>query len=275
MSDLIISLTTIPPRFNLIAPTLRDLLNQTANIAEIRLNIPCKYRRFEFNADTIPGLPKGIKLCRIDHDFGPATKILPTVLDLADQDVEILFCDDDQPYDPDWAQRFLDARLLQPNACLVEKGYDLDTRPNGSKYHIDKSPLPRARRRHKGIGYRVFRLATGFTRKLRPYVEDGYVDVLEAYRGAMIRPEFLPKEVYDIPDILWTVDDPWLSGHMTQNGVPIWLNTSAPLWKHPYEAHFCERLGKFTYRDHDRLKADTACFEYFRNTYGIWQDKAA
>lgn len=272
MSDLIISLTTIPPRMNLIGPTLQDLLNQNADVKEIRLYIPRKYRRFKFSPDDIPQMPKGITVCLVDEDLGPGTKVLHAVRDFRGQDIEILFCDDDQPYDPGWARRFLEARKKQPNCCIVEKGYDLDTRPNGSKYHIKKALVPRAKRRIKGLDYRLFRLRTLFTQKRTPFVEDGYVDVLEGYRGAMIRPEFIPKETFTIPDILWTVDDPWLSGHMTRIGVPIWLFADTPLWKSPYKAHFRERLGAFVYKDHGRLAADTACFEYFRDTYGIWQD---
>ena len=46
MPDLVVTLTSIPTRFDKITPTLRDLLKQTADIAEIRLYISRKYRRF-------------------------------------------------------------------------------------------------------------------------------------------------------------------------------------------------------------------------------------
>ena len=145
MPDLVISLTTIPSRMNQIGPTLRGLLAQKADVAEIRLYIPRQYRRFDFDPATdLPDLPDGVTLCITDEDFGPATKVLPAVRDFAGQDVEILFCDDDQPYRSDWAQRFLDARKNHPGACIVEKGYDLDTRPPGARYHLENRPQPRA-----------------------------------------------------------------------------------------------------------------------------------
>ncbi len=273
VSDLIISLTTIPPRMDKIAPTLRDLLQQSADVKEIRLYIPRSYKRFDFTPDDIPALPEGITLCLVDEDLGPATKILPAARDFQGQDVEILFCDDDQPYDSGWAQRFLDARKLQPGCCIVANGYDLEHRPAGAQYYIERDQAPRAKKRIKGVGYRLFRLATLLQVKPRPFLEDGYVDILEGFRGVMIRPEFIPPEAFDIPDILWTVDDPWLSGHLTRNGVPIWLYADAPPWQQPYKAHFSDRLGAFVYKDHGRLEADTAVIEYFRNTYGIWQDR--
>ncbi|MEE9454786.1 MAG: glycosyltransferase family 2 protein [Paracoccaceae bacterium] len=274
MPDLIISLTTIPSRIDKIAPTLHDLLNQSADVQEIRLNIPRTYRRFDFTINDIPKMPKGIKVCIVDEDMGPATKVLPTVQAFRGQNVEILFCDDDQPYDSKWAQRFLNARKQTPNACIVENGYSFDINSATVECGVKNDLLPRAKLLHKGIGYRLFRLATLCTIKPGHYVKDGYIDILEGYRGAMIRPEFIPDEAFDIPDILWTVDDPWLSGQMKRIGVPIWLFADAPRWEKPYEAHLNDGLFKFVYKDHDRHDADAACIEYLSKTYGIWQDRA-
>lgn len=275
MSDLVITLTSIPPRFDKIGPTLRDLLNQTADIAEIRLYISRKYRRFpDVNVEP-PQVPKGIKVCMTDEDFGPATKILPAVKEFQGQDVDLLFCDDDQPYDSGWAQRFVDARKERPHCCIVERGYDLEYRPKNHSYQINRDPKwhPRAKRRVKGINYRLRRLMRLFASKPSPYTESGYIDILEGYGGVMVKPEFFPPEVFDIPDILWTVDDPWLSGHLTRNNVPIWLFSNGQNWRRPYGAHFNDRLGALVYKDHGRLDADSASIDYFRETYGIWPDR--
>lgn len=268
MSKLVISLTTIPSRMHLIAPTLRDLLAQTADVAEIRLNIPHRYRRFPDADISLPNFPKGITVVRVDKDYGPATKVLPTVQAFAGQDVDILFCDDDQHYEPGWAARFCAGRAAHPNACIVENGYDLPQR--------DTTDLqPRARRRPKDWRYRVARLASGLQRKPSPYLKSGYVDIFQGYRGAMIRPDSLPTGAFDIPDVLWTVDDIWLSGQLTQAGVPLWLiavendTVKAPM------ANAVDALQHFTYKAHDRLKADASCISYFQRTYGIWQSNAA
>ena len=267
----VISLTTIPPRFDKIGKTLRDLVNQTAKFDEIRLNISRNYRRFPGELPSLPSLPEGVTLHMCDEDFGPATKVLPTALDPQNKGAEILFCDDDQPYEPSWAQKFLDARKDHPDACIVGRGYDLDDRVLGHRYKLDYTLLPRAERRKKNLGYRMIRLCTGTFVKPRKYVADGYVDILEGFRGVLVRPEFFPKETYQIPDILWTVDDPWLSGHVTRNNVPIWMLSDFKDHARAYEAHFTSRLAKLVYKEHGRLKADSACIDYFRDTYGIWQ----
>ncbi|MDG2015012.1 MAG: glycosyltransferase family A protein [Pirellulaceae bacterium] len=273
MADLVVTLTSIPTRFDKIAPTLEDLLNQTADIAEIRLYISRKYRRFPDAKFDPPKVPKGIKVCMVDEDFGPATKILPAVKDFQGQNVELLFCDDDQPYDSNWAQRFLDERKRKPNCCIVERGYDLEYRPKGHRYYIERDAHPRAERRIKGLKYRLRRTMSLFTSKPTPYTASGYVDILEGFGGVMVRPDFFPPEVFDIPDILWTVDDPWLSGHLTRNNVPIWLHSNEQQWRRPYGAHFSDRLGAFVYKQHGRLAADSASIDYFRSTYDIWRDK--
>lgn len=274
MTGLVISLTTTPPRFPYIGKTLRDLLNQTAKVDEIRLNIPRRYRRFPYSEADLPKLPKGVRLCLVEEDFGPATKVLPAVADLAGQDVEILFCDDDQPYRPDWAAAFLRARAEQPDACIIEQGTDLDLRMPGMRYYPVRHPSEhRAVRRKKGLSYRLIRAATLTLVKPRPYIGSGLVDLLEGYRGALIRPDFLPPETFTIPDVLWTVDDIWLSGQLTRNGVPIWLNADTPRRGLPYAGHFKERLALFSHGGYDRENANTLCVEYFRRTYGIWPDR--
>ena len=273
MPDLVVTLTSIPTRFDKITPTLRDLLRQTADIAEIRLYISRKYRRFPDSKFDPPKVPEGIKVCMVDEDYGPATKILPAVKDFQGQNVELLFCDDDQPYDPNWAQRFLDERKRKPNCCIVERGYDLEYRPKGHCYYIERDAFPRAERRVKGLKYRLRRMASLFTSKPTPYTTSGYVDILEGFGGVMVRPEFFPTEVFDIPDILWTVDDPWLSGHLTRNNIPIWLHSNEQQWRRPYNAHFSDRLGAFVYKQHGRSAADSASIDYFRSKYGIWQDR--
>ena len=270
MSRTIISLTTIPPRFDKIGNTLNDLLNQSHHIDEVRLNLAREYRRFPGELPSLPPLPEGVTVHWCDHDFGPATKVLPTVLDHRGEDTEILFCDDDLPYEPTWAARFFEARKSHPNACIASKGYDLDSRMLGHRYALEDRLQPRVLRRRKTLSYRLLRLLTLGLVKPSSYIQDGYVDILEGYRGALVRPEFFPKEVFDIPDILWTVDDPWLSGHLTRNNVPIWMLADAPSHAAPYSAHYSERLVEYVYQGHGRLEADSACIDYFRDTYGIW-----
>lgn len=271
MSPYIISLTTIPPRFDKIGPTLRDLTNQKAKPLEIRLNLSRQYRRFPGELPSLPDLPEGVTVHWSDVDYGPATKILPTVSDWQGKNIDILFCDDDQMYPPNWSSRFLDARNDHPETCIIGRGYDLSNRKKGHRYHREFDRFPRAKKREKDLKYRLFRACTLTLIKPPKLVQDGYVDILEGYRGALVKPHFFPPETFEIPDILWTVDDPWLSGHLERNGIPIWLMTGVQRPNRNYDAHLSDALNSLVYRDHGRMRADTACIEYFRETYGIWK----
>src|SRR5690606_32801577 len=121
--------------------------------------------------------------------------------------------------------------------------------------------LPRAQRRAKTLGYRMWRAATLTMHKPHPFIASGYVDILCGFGGVMVRPEFFDAEAFDIPEVLWSVDDPWLSGHLERRGVPIWLN----------HRHRMPRDGQSSRRNallhlvvdgHDRGAADHAAIRH-------------
>jgi hypothetical protein len=271
MSEFVITLSSIPPRFAQIGATLHDLLHQDVKVDQIRLNIARSYRRYPGQVPSLPPLPEGITVQYCDEDLGPATKLLPTLADHRGRDTEILFCDDDQIYPTDWARRFLEARRDQPGCCIAGHGYDLQARPTGSGYNVDDGLRPRYFRAPKDLLYRLKRVGSLGLRKPYRVTRPGYVHILEGFRGAMVRPEFMPPEVFDLPEILWTVDDPWFSGHLARNGVPIWRLVEPFMPPLKYAAHFIDALYDYSVQGIGRLDADTACINYFRETYGIWQ----
>ncbi len=122
MTKLILSLTTIPPRFPYVGESLKGLLSQTAEIDSINLYIPKQYKRFSYDEFELPTLPEGVNLRIVPQDYGPATKVLPAVEEYKNQDVMILFCDDDKVYDTNWAQRFVTAAEERPQHVICEEG---------------------------------------------------------------------------------------------------------------------------------------------------------
>ena len=75
-NKLIVSLSSIPPRFHKIGATLQALLGQSARIDRICLYIPEVYRRFPDWDGSLPEVPEGIEIHRTEADLGPATKVL-------------------------------------------------------------------------------------------------------------------------------------------------------------------------------------------------------
>ena len=217
MTPTIVTLSSIPPRFSDLGETLDSLLNQSLPVQEIRLYIPEHYRRFPDWDGTLPQVPEGVTIHRCAEDLGPATKILPAVRALNGQDVDILLCDDDKIYDRNWHRRFKELARKKPDTCIVEVG---ETFPDIAETHRPPDRLPRGRRRaSKGIGYRLKRLLSLGRHKPHFFVQSGYVDQISGYAGVLLRPDWFDEAVFDIPDILWTVDDPWLSGHLERRGI--------------------------------------------------------
>lgn len=272
MQPTIITLSTIPPRFHLLKATLASLLDQDLPAQAIHLYIPHSYRRFPDWDGTLPAVPEGVTIRRCEKDLGPATKILPAARDYAGQDVDLLFCDDDKIYDPQWHARFKRARRAHPGSCLVEAG---ETLPDIADSTRPKARLPRAKRWvKKPFSYRVKRLLSLFTIKSSMYANAGYVDILGGHAGVMVKPDWFDATAWEIPPILWTVDDPWLSGHLERRGIPIWLiaelrRTSVT------EASEIDALHNLVEEDHDRVRADIAAVDYMRRTYGVWQPGGA
>jgi hypothetical protein len=262
MPRTIISLTTIPPRICQIGPTLVSLLAQNAAIDSVILWVPERYRRTEFNLIDLPRMPAGVDLRRCPVDYGPATKILPTVRAFAGEDVRIIYCDDDRIYDPDWAGHLLRESDRYGDDCIAEAGEKVPATVLRALAHS---------RRHRLLAAFSLGIYGHLHRKKMRALDPGHgrVDIAKGYGGVLIRPSFLPETAFDIPDLLWTVDDIWLSGQMALNRVAIRKvskrekSTKTPL---------AEVAALIDFVDHDRGRdaANLACIRHFQENFGIW-----
>ena len=141
MSRYVVSLSSVPPRFRDLEPGLRSLLNQTIPPEQVILYLNRHYSRFPDWDGTLPEVPEGVEVRMVDEDYGPATKLLPALEDFAEEDVEILFCDDDQIYPPYLAEELFKARLLHPEACIAGSGMtDYDPLDQGTKRQFTHHP---------------------------------------------------------------------------------------------------------------------------------------
>ena len=276
----IISLSTIPPRFAHIGPNLASLVGQKSRPEAVELYIPRSYRRFPQWGGALPQVPEGVTIVRVDEDLGPATKVLPAAKAYRGQHVELLYCDDDYFYAPDWAARFLAARKAHPEAAVCAAANTVASIGRGWSA---AAPLPRAvlaPPHVEQIGFHLHRLLA-LTRKTdasRPRLghmsrkldRSGYADIALGFVGVALRPDFLDDAAYTIPPIIWTVDDVWISGHLSRRGIAIWadkgLNRARPV------LGVGVRHGLFfsVIEGVDRQTADLACVDHMRATYGIW-----
>lgn len=102
------------------------------------------------------------------------------------------------------------------------------------------------------------------------FITPGYVDIAQGFGGVLVRPEFFDEAFYDIPPVIWAVDDYWLSGHFERKGIPIWspANIARPL---DTSSRPISALHLSTLDGVKRDEANAACVKYMQDTYGIWQ----
>ena len=177
-----ISLSSIPPRFDRLAPVLHSLLTQRPAPAQVILCLPARYRRFPGSFD-IPSLPDGVTLMAADDDLGPATKVLPAARALAGRLGALIYCDDDWLAQPGWAAALLAAS--RPGHAVT------------------------------GAGFGVERL------KRRPAPGSTGTDIAQGFSGVLIDPAWLSDPETAPPPPARMVDDIWLSGHLARQGIPV------------------------------------------------------
>ena len=204
-SDVIVGLTTIPSRLPFLAPTLKSLLLQTVPPAKILLHLPMHSRREEVEYSVPPEL-EGLQVIQIVRcpDWGPATKILPALLD-SDPDQRIVAVDDDRIYRPTLLQNLLEASERHPETAVGCFGVIV--------------PLDRIDRRKGLLGRTIegLRYGRGVSLRGSRLRNPLPVDILHGYGGVMVRPCFFDldrlADLQGAPEAAWLEDDTWFAAH--------------------------------------------------------------
>lgn len=276
----VITLSTIPPRFEEIGGPLISLLRQKSRPEAIELWIPQHYRRFPGWGGALPQVPEGVTIRRTDEDLGPATKLLPAARARRGQAVELILCDDDRHYARDWAQRLLAGRARRPDDAIAGAGTTLERsgRPTDAA-----RPQPRATcspHAWKQTAFlwrrRLLALRHGGQARIplhapfRTIESAGYVDIFEGYAGVALRPDWFDDQAFDIPPVLWAVDDVWLSGHLERRGIRIWSQPGLNRFRTYHRLQTNEPLYTAVIEGAGRREANQACIDHMRAVYGIW-----
>lgn len=275
----ILSLSTIPPRFDLLGESLNSLLNQKKQADEIHVYVPKKYKRFPEHEFKLPEVPDGVLVKVVEEDYGPATKILPCARLHRGTQTRIVYCDDDRCADQNWLGDLSEAAKKRKNDVIVSVGASL------ALYSIDvENPnfQPRAVNQEfrNDFRYAWARLQQKFReiinrRKLakpnrRYYEKSGYVDIAQGVGGVSVRPDFFDDACFDIPAVLWTVDDIWLSGSYARQGIGIWADDVVTMPTGTFASKIAD-LGSSVIEGHGRTAADLLCISYMQETFDIWK----
>ena len=85
----------------------------------LNLNIPQNYRRFPGELPTLPALPDWVSVKFCEVDYGPASKVLPTVERWRHKEADFLICDDDCVHDFAWIERLAKTRQERPDDIIT------------------------------------------------------------------------------------------------------------------------------------------------------------
>lgn len=267
MSDIIISLITIPSRARYLSRFLASIDRQSVLPSKIEINIPTEYNKRNLGTVDKTLIPSDLDVYECE-DYGPATKLLPTLKRYAGTDTRIIYCDDDRIYNHNWIHNLVSSSDCNPASAICDEFTSV--RKVERRYHN------RNRRLRKALKNIKKSLLFGRYQPCQTNNNDA-TDIAEGFGGVLIRPSFFPDMVFSIPDILWSVDDIWLSGVMTLNGTPIhWSGRclsekSAPMTVDGHDlGRQPEALTLSQFDGFDRLSADYYALNYFQRNFGIW-----
>ena len=258
---IIVTLTTIPCRVEYLQRVIDNILNQSVKPDRIILYVPREYEKRSLGKVDFNNLPHGCDIIYCNQDYGPATKILPALQEYKDQDVSLIYCDDDRIYEKNWIKRLTEKSKQYPRDCIIDEGYNMD-------FVLFKLWQSKHRIKYKLLRF----LSLGLYAPKRKMKNREHHDIGEGFGGVLVKPDFFPPEVFDIPDILWSVDDTWLSGMMHKNGINI-RKTDRARKERSRSVNITndEPLNLYVYKGHNREGAISLCVKYFIDNYRIWE----
>lgn len=261
---IVVSLSSIPPRFGGLPRFFQHLARQSLRPDLVELNLPERYRRFPGAVPTLPPLPDWVRVCRVDQDAGPATKILPTLARHAGYDRRLVYCDDDRVYDRDWLARLVAAHGTHPGHAICESGWIIAdaVAPADPAIQLGKAAAR---------GAKLLRLASFglLQRHRRQFRRAGAVHIAEGFGGVLFRADWLDAAVRHPPAVAWPVDDIWLSGALARRGIAIRVSDGARRSNRLMRDNR-SALSVAVIDGRARAAQDAACIAHLRETYGIW-----
>ena len=260
--NIIVSMTTTAKRTPFLERTLSSIQCQTVKPSSIQINIPSSYLRPELETVDVDSIPDGFTIFRCD-DYGPATKLLPTLKRYEQQDVVIIYCDDDRIYAPNWIERLLTVHEENGGCCVGDEMYDIPSYVNS---------LSMA----KTTAYRLNRiLSLGMWSPRKRNTARGVI--LEGYGGVLVRPSFFDETVFNMPKEFFPVDDIWFSAKLAERGIPIKYSGRKPAEKsHPVIVNGADvgrmdgSLTTATFDGRARAELDINAMRYAVKNLGVW-----
>ena len=194
----VVSLSTLPSRVNGLRQVLESILSNTVSPDLIYLNVPefsiRENKEYVIEDDYILNNPK-IYINKTPTDYGPATKLYPTLLQETDPETLIVCIDDDTIYDKTLIENLVYYSQKYPDSVICKSGWNY-------------------------INLKKFALPLYF-----PFLFVQKVDILQCFRGVIYKREFfddlnLFKTIIEDKNC-FTTDDISISKFLNSKKIPI------------------------------------------------------
>ena len=138
-----------------------------------------------------------VKIFWLDHDYGPASKFIPTLLRHKEEDSLVIVVDDDMLYPKDLIKSFMNADSEMAGRCVAfcANGHPIARNLNFADSPSDK----RIKKGNRRVA--VVEGCGGYCVRSRYFDLGALEDISKAPNGAII------------------MDDIWISGHLSRQGV--------------------------------------------------------
>lgn len=256
----VITLSTIPERIDLLGPTIGSLLDQTVRVDEICVNVPYVSRKgIAYKIPKWLSKLKSVTVHRVEKDEGPGTKLLPTLRreklkweEAYNHETKIITIDDDNIYHSSLVKSLLD---------------EFDKHNTGKDSNRVAITNFGIKLRDRG------QLPTIPSRVIHFFNSGREVDLLQGFSGFVLVPSMFPKEVYEIkncPKEAISVDDVWFSGWLKVNGVKI--RSLGKTWRRMPLLNLGEmrETPSLVKNENKGFRSDQIVLTWFSKTHKVW-----
>jgi hypothetical protein len=187
----VVSMTTTPPRIADIEPALRSVLRQTAPPTRLHLYLPRSCARFAGPYVIPPWLARlaatneVLEITPVSEDYGPATKLLPSLTRYNHPETRLVTVDDDVVLEEHTLEELVAASIDQPRSVLGMMGVTEEGEFAHAEW-VNRSGLERRRVTVLG-GYRgvlypravwdesIWTDYVGITGEIKPFLSDDHL----------------------------------------------------------------------------------------------------
>jgi hypothetical protein len=202
-TKVIVCFTTTQKRIDKCIYTIDSILSQTVKVDEIRIHIPMGYIIPYWLKMLERSIPE-FKIIICEKDWGPATKLIPVLIDKTIPiNSRIIYIDDDMIYNKNMIQILIKYSNIYPSYAICNKGWNVDKYPE-NKYRLFFNYM-------KGCSLPC--VDTSFT----------YVDIVQGFSGVLVRPYFFNVDTLisykECPLESFYVDDVYISGMLSDRNI--------------------------------------------------------